>query len=116
MSGALPSRGSSRPRSAPPEQRSSRAAPRHATTTSTGRASSRGGPGIVGSTGRGDYLNGMRAGSKVLCADLHGNTRVVTVGRAEIERGPLLKIPVAAGPWRRVCAACAPTESRGCNE
>lgn len=38
------------------------------------------------------YLNEMRAGAEVLCVDLHGNSRVVTVGRAKIERRPMLKI------------------------
>lgn len=38
------------------------------------------------------YLSEMKAGSELLCADRHGNTRVVTVGRAKIERRPLLKI------------------------
>ncbi|WP_374562023.1 3-dehydroquinate synthase II [Ideonella sp.] len=38
------------------------------------------------------YLNEMQAGAEVLCVDLHGNSRVVTVGRAKIERRPMLKI------------------------
>jgi 3-amino-4-hydroxybenzoic acid synthase len=38
------------------------------------------------------YLSEMKAGSEVLCVDIHGNSRVVTVGRAKIERRPLLKI------------------------
>jgi 3-dehydroquinate synthase class II len=38
------------------------------------------------------YLSEMRAGAEVLCVDVHGNSRVVTVGRAKIERRPLLKI------------------------
>lgn len=38
------------------------------------------------------YLSEMEGGSEVLCVDLHGNCRVITVGRAKIERRPLLKI------------------------
>ena len=38
------------------------------------------------------YLSEMKAGSEVLCVDVHGNTRVLTVGRAKIERRPLIKI------------------------
>jgi 3-dehydroquinate synthase class II len=41
------------------------------------------------------YLSEMKAGTEVLCADIRGNTRVVTVGRAKIERRPLLKIRVS---------------------
>ena len=32
------------------------------------------------------YLSEMRAGTELLCVDIHGNSRVVTVGRAKIER------------------------------
>jgi len=38
------------------------------------------------------YLSEMQAGAEVLCVDLHGNSRVVTVGRAKVERRPMLKI------------------------
>jgi 3-dehydroquinate synthase class II len=38
------------------------------------------------------YLSELRAGSRVLAVDIHGNTRVVTVGRVKIERRPLLLI------------------------
>ncbi|HWP06094.1 MAG TPA: 3-dehydroquinate synthase II [Polyangiaceae bacterium] len=38
------------------------------------------------------YLSEMKAGSEVLCVDLHGNARPVTVGRAKIERRPLVCI------------------------
>ncbi|MGE0608294.1 MAG: 3-dehydroquinate synthase II [Pirellulales bacterium] len=38
------------------------------------------------------YLSELRAGSEVLCVDIHGKTRVVTVGRVKIERRPLLLI------------------------
>lgn len=38
------------------------------------------------------YLSELSAGAEVLCVDIHGNVRVVTVGRAKIERRPLMKI------------------------
>jgi 3-dehydroquinate synthase class II len=38
------------------------------------------------------YLSELRAGVEVLCVDIHGKVRVVTVGRAKIERRPLMKI------------------------
>jgi 3-dehydroquinate synthase class II len=38
------------------------------------------------------YLSEMKAGVEVLCVDLHGKSRVVTVGRAKIERRPLVCI------------------------
>jgi 3-amino-4-hydroxybenzoic acid synthase len=38
------------------------------------------------------YLSEMKAGSEVLCTDARGKSRIVTVGRAKIERRPLLKI------------------------
>lgn len=38
------------------------------------------------------YLSEMRAGVEVLAVDVHGNCRPVTVGRAKIERRPLLCI------------------------
>jgi 3-dehydroquinate synthase class II len=38
------------------------------------------------------YLSEMKAGVEVLCVDLHGNSRVVTVGRAKNERRPLVCI------------------------
>jgi 3-dehydroquinate synthase class II len=38
------------------------------------------------------YLSEMRAGTELLCVDIHGTSRVVTVGRAKIERRPLLCI------------------------
>jgi 3-dehydroquinate synthase class II len=36
------------------------------------------------------YLSELRGGSRVLAVDIHGRTRVLTVGRAKIERRPLL--------------------------
>lgn len=38
------------------------------------------------------YLSEMRAGREVLCVDIHGNARPITVGRAKIERRPLVCI------------------------
>lgn len=38
------------------------------------------------------YLSEMHAGQEVLVVDIHGNTRVATVGRVKIERRPLLLI------------------------
>ncbi len=38
------------------------------------------------------YLSEMKAGAEVLCVDIHGNSRAVTVGRAKIERRPLVCI------------------------
>jgi len=38
------------------------------------------------------YLSEMQAGTEVTCVDAKGNTRVVTVGRAKIERRPMINI------------------------
>ena len=38
------------------------------------------------------YLSELRAGSSCLAVDIHGRTRLVTVGRVKIERRPLLLI------------------------
>lgn len=38
------------------------------------------------------YLSEMKAGTEVLCVDTRGGSRVVTVGRAKIERRPLVCI------------------------
>jgi 3-amino-4-hydroxybenzoic acid synthase len=38
------------------------------------------------------YLSELRAGSRLLAVDIHGNSRMVTVGRVKIERRPLLLI------------------------
>jgi 3-amino-4-hydroxybenzoic acid synthase len=38
------------------------------------------------------YLSEMRAGSEVTCVDVSGNSRTVVVGRAKIERRPLVSI------------------------
>lgn len=42
--------------------------------------------------GRALYLSEIQAGSEVLCVDRNGTARVVVVGRAKIERRPLLQI------------------------
>lgn len=42
------------------------------------------------------YLTELKAGSKVLCVDTEGNTRVVSVGRVKTELRPLLKIEAEA--------------------
>lgn len=47
--------------------------------------------------GRTNYLSELRAGSKVTAVDIHGKTRLVTVGRVKIESRPLLSID-AVGP------------------
>jgi 3-dehydroquinate synthase class II len=41
------------------------------------------------------YLSEMQAGSEVTCVDLSGKSRVICVGRAKIERRPLLNIRCA---------------------
>lgn len=38
------------------------------------------------------YLSEMRAGSEVVAVDLRGNARVITIGRAKIERRPMLNV------------------------
>jgi 3-dehydroquinate synthase class II len=47
---------------------------------------------IWGHGGVAMYLSEMQAGSEVLCANKDGSARVVSVGRAKIERRPMLKI------------------------
>lgn len=47
---------------------------------------------IWGGDGRALYLSEMRAGSQVLCVDRRVRARTITVGRAKIERRPLLNI------------------------
>jgi 3-amino-4-hydroxybenzoic acid synthase len=46
---------------------------------------------------RTSYLSELKAGSKVTAVDIHGKTRLVTVGRVKIESRPLLSID-AVGP------------------
>ena len=38
------------------------------------------------------YLSEMEGGAEVLCVDIQGHTRVVSVGRSKIERRPMLKV------------------------
>lgn len=47
---------------------------------------------IWGKDGTAMYLSEMEAGSEVLCMNKNGSARLVSVGRAKIERRPLLKI------------------------
>ncbi|MBB5020221.1 3-dehydroquinate synthase class II [Chitinivorax tropicus] len=47
---------------------------------------------IWGKDGSALYLSEMEAGSEVLCVNKNGSARVVSVGRAKIERRPMLKI------------------------
>lgn len=47
---------------------------------------------IWGKDGTAMYLSEMEAGSEVLCTNKNGSARVVSIGRAKIERRPLLKI------------------------
>ncbi|WP_208512391.1 3-dehydroquinate synthase II [Variovorax paradoxus] len=47
---------------------------------------------IWGPGGTAFYLSEMRAGAEVMCVDLAGRARVVSVGRAKIERRPMLKV------------------------
>lgn len=51
---------------------------------------------IWGPGGAAIYLSEMRAGGQVLAVDVRGRTRIVTVGRAKIERRPLLLITCKA--------------------
>ncbi|MFC4471263.1 3-dehydroquinate synthase II family protein [Streptomyces xiangluensis] len=51
----------------------------------------------VGQNERTNYLSELKAGSKVTAVDIHGKTRLVTVGRVKIETRPLLSID-AVGP------------------
>ncbi|ETT65441.1 3-dehydroquinate synthase [Paenibacillus sp. FSL R7-277] len=44
-----------------------------------------------------EYLANLKAGSRVLCVDVEGNTREVSVGRVKTEMRPLIKIEVDAG-------------------
>jgi 3-amino-4-hydroxybenzoic acid synthase len=47
---------------------------------------------IWGPDGTTLYLSEMQAGSEVICVDVNGNARTLTVGRAKIERRPLVSI------------------------
>lgn len=46
------------------------------------------------------YITELKAGSRLLCLDTNGNTRIVSVGRVKIEKRPLLKIEVEANGVR----------------
>ena len=47
---------------------------------------------VWGANGRALYLSEMRAGSEVLCVNRDGSARAITVGRAKIERRPMLNV------------------------
>ncbi len=51
----------------------------------------------LGQDERTNYLSELKAGSKVTAVDIHGTTRLVTVGRVKIETRPLISID-AVGP------------------
>lgn len=51
----------------------------------------------LGQNERTNYLSELKAGSKVTAVDIHGKTRLVTVGRVKIETRPLISID-AVGP------------------
>ncbi|ANS67688.1 3-dehydroquinate synthase [Streptomyces lincolnensis] len=50
----------------------------------------------VSVNGRTNYLSELVAGSKVTAVDIHGRTRVATVGRVKIESRPLISIDAVA--------------------
>ncbi|WP_328916089.1 MULTISPECIES: 3-amino-4-hydroxybenzoic acid synthase [unclassified Streptomyces] len=54
----------------------------------------------IGANERTNYLSELKAGSKVTAVDIHGNTRLVTVGRVKIETRPLLSIDAVAPDGR----------------
>ncbi|MEU3406229.1 3-dehydroquinate synthase II family protein [Streptomyces sp. NPDC006670] len=51
----------------------------------------------LGNNERTNYLSELKSGSRVTAVDIHGNTRLVTVGRVKIETRPLISID-AVGP------------------
>jgi 3-amino-4-hydroxybenzoic acid synthase len=51
---------------------------------------------------RTSYLSELKAGSKITAVDIHGRTRLVTVGRVKIETRPLLSIDAVAPDGRTV--------------
>lgn len=51
----------------------------------------------LGQNERTNYLSELKAGHKVTAVDIHGRTRLVTVGRVKIESRPLISID-AVGP------------------
>ncbi|MET9364739.1 3-dehydroquinate synthase II [Streptomyces sp. NPDC006632] len=54
----------------------------------------------LGENERTNYLSELKSGSKVTAVDIHGRTRLVTVGRVKIESRPLISID-AVGPEGR---------------
>ncbi|MBB1255828.1 3-dehydroquinate synthase II [Streptomyces sp. OF3] len=54
----------------------------------------------LGAGERTNYLSELTAGSKVTAVDIHGRTRLVTVGRVKIESRPLLSIDAVAPDGR----------------
>ncbi|MFC9297272.1 3-dehydroquinate synthase II family protein [Streptomyces sp. NPDC057011] len=54
----------------------------------------------LGQNERTNYLSELKAGIKITAVDIHGRTRLVTVGRVKIESRPLISID-AVGPGGR---------------
>ncbi|WP_305783542.1 3-dehydroquinate synthase II [Symbioplanes lichenis] len=54
---------------------------------------------------RTNYLSELRAGMTVLAANTEGVTRKLVVGRAKLERRPLLQVTANAADGRQVCIA-----------
>lgn len=56
----------------------------------------------LGENERTNYLSELKAGSKVTAVDIHGRTRLVTVGRVKIESRPLLSVDAVGKDGRTV--------------
>jgi 3-amino-4-hydroxybenzoic acid synthase len=54
----------------------------------------------LGNNERTNYLSELKAGSKVTAVNIHGQTRLVTVGRVKIETRPLISIDAQAEDGR----------------
>jgi 3-amino-4-hydroxybenzoic acid synthase len=54
----------------------------------------------LGQNERTNYLSELRAGHKVTAVDIHGRTRLVTVGRVKIESRPLISIDAVSADGR----------------
>lgn len=54
----------------------------------------------IGNNERTNYLSELKAGSKVTAVDIHGKTRLVTVGRVKIETRPLISIDAQSDDGR----------------
>lgn len=52
--------------------------------------------------GRTNYLSELKAGSKIVAADVEGRTRLVTVGRVKIETRPLISVNAVSPDGREV--------------